>query len=160
MIVLSVGLNFISFVYQQMSNYIYLQTYMIYKTGFRRKSVDLFESVSHCRLSPWNCKIVTSSWLFIFSWGILNFEFGINPLHLMILQLMNEICVQHRSLVLCAVWSSLTLHCFVDVSIKAHFISGRRRRPVAKSSGFTGRSLVRTPTLPSDDWKLSLSIQP
>ena len=41
------GLNFISFVYQHMSNYIYKQTYMIYKTGFRRKSVDLFESVSH-----------------------------------------------------------------------------------------------------------------
>ena len=44
------GLNFISFVYQHMSNDIYKQAYMIYKTGFRRKSVDLFESVSH-RLS-------------------------------------------------------------------------------------------------------------
>ena len=43
----NIGLNFISFVYQYMSNYIYLQTYVIYKTGFRRKSVDLFESVSH-----------------------------------------------------------------------------------------------------------------
>ena len=42
-----IGLNFISFVYQHMSNYIYKQAYMIYKTGFRRKSVDLFESVSH-----------------------------------------------------------------------------------------------------------------
>ena len=42
-----VGLNFISSVYQHMSNYIYKQTCMIYKTGFRRKSVDLFESVSH-----------------------------------------------------------------------------------------------------------------
>ena len=29
-----------------MSNYIYKHKYMIYKTGFRRKSVDLFESVS------------------------------------------------------------------------------------------------------------------
>ena len=42
-----IGLNFISFVYQHMSNYIYKQAYMIYKTGFRRKLVDLFESVSH-----------------------------------------------------------------------------------------------------------------
>ena len=42
----SVGLNFISFVYQHMSIYIYKQAYMMYKTGFRRKSVDLFESVS------------------------------------------------------------------------------------------------------------------
>ena len=42
-----VGLNFISFVYQHVSNYVYLQLYMIYKTGFRSKSVDLFESVSH-----------------------------------------------------------------------------------------------------------------
>ena len=44
---LRIGLDFISFVYQHMSNYIYKQAYMIYKTGFRRKSVDLFESVSH-----------------------------------------------------------------------------------------------------------------
>ena len=41
-----VGLNFISFVYQHMSIYVYLQLYMIYKTGFRSKSADLFESVS------------------------------------------------------------------------------------------------------------------
>ena len=45
------GLNFISFVYQHMSNDIYKQAYMIYKTGFRRKSVDLFESVSHFALA-------------------------------------------------------------------------------------------------------------
>ena len=55
MIRLCIGLNFISFVYQRMSNYIYLQMYMIYKMGFRRKlvTVDLFESVSqtlHCLL--------------------------------------------------------------------------------------------------------------
>ena len=36
----------LSCVYQHMSYYIYKQTYMIYKTGFRRKSVYLFESVS------------------------------------------------------------------------------------------------------------------
>ena len=29
-----------------MCSYIYVETYMIYKTGFRRKSADLFELVS------------------------------------------------------------------------------------------------------------------
>ena len=64
------GLNFISFVYQHMRNYIFLQTNMIKKTGFRRKSVDFFESVS-CSLK--DC-LSGSIYSFIFSTMHINFK--------------------------------------------------------------------------------------